>query len=94
MKQCLACSGLVPESLDACPNCAVQRSSGLKKVVAAAGLIALAGVASGCPMPVYGIACALPQVDGGSHGCVDECSTLLADGGVTDGGCYVREGEP
>jgi hypothetical protein len=56
MKQCLDCSGLVPPSLDACPNCAVDRRAG-RKLVVVAGLIALA--ATGCdrcgtPMAVYG----------------------------------------
>ena len=56
MKQCLACSGLVPPALHACPNCELDRRSG-KKLVVVAGLIALA--ATGCdrcgtPMAVYG----------------------------------------
>jgi hypothetical protein len=77
MKQCLACSGLVPESLDSCPNCAVTpRGSVLKKVVAAAGLVALAGTVSGCPMPVYGIACTA------TNGCFGDCSATLSDGGA------------
>lgn len=54
MKQCLACSGVVPESLDACPNCAIDRRPNLLKV---AGLVAL--MTTGCPeravpVPVYG----------------------------------------
>jgi hypothetical protein len=54
MKQCLTCRGLVPESLDACPNCAIDRRPSLLKV---AGLVAL--MTTGCPernipVPVYG----------------------------------------
>ena len=56
MKQCLACSGVVPESLDACPNCAIDRRPNLLKV---AGLVALMTTGAGCPernipVPVYG----------------------------------------
>jgi hypothetical protein len=56
MKQCLACRGVVPESLDACPNCAIDRRPSLLKVV---GLVALMTTGTGCPernipVPVYG----------------------------------------
>lgn len=81
MKQCLGCRGLVPEALTTCPNCAVQPRSGAKVLMAAAGLVTL--VATGCiATPVYGIACTAKQLDGGTHGCFGECTTLLEDGGV------------
>ena len=93
MKQCVACRGLVPESLSQCPNCAVAPRSSLKKVV---GLVAL--VASGCsaPTPVYGIPCTSRQLDGGNNGCPGDCSTLLDDGGVPardpQNSCYKPDG--
>ena len=81
MKQCSGCRGLVPENLDACPNCLVERGPGLKVFVAAAGMVAI--VASGClATPVYGIACTSKQYGGGNNGCPGECTTYLADGGL------------
>jgi len=81
MKQCLGCRGLVPEPLQECPNCVTERGLGLKVFVAAAGMVAI--VASGClATPVYGIACASKQVDGGHNGCFGDCNTLLDDGGL------------
>jgi hypothetical protein len=85
MKQCLACSGLVPSTLHACPNCEVDRRSG-KKLVAIAGLIALA--ATGCdqcgtPMAVYGGPPPPPpvtkKIDAGAPAV--ELPTEKADGG-------------
>ena len=92
MKQCLACRGLVPESLDACPNCAVTPRR-LKKLV---GLVALVGAAATSCVPVYGAPCALRQVDGGSNGCFGQCDTLLEDGGTPakdpQHECFVPDG--
>ena len=82
MKQCLACRGLVPESLSSCPNCAIApRSSALKKMAVATGLVALVGGAMSC-VPVYGAPCTSRQVDGGTNGCFGDCNTLLEDGGT------------
>lgn len=96
MKQCLDCRGVVPEALEACPNCAVApRGGGLKVVAAAAGLVAL--VTSGCiATPVYGIPCTSRQLDGGNKGCYGACDTFLEDGGNPandpDTGCVRPDG--
>lgn len=86
----------MPQSLETCPNCEAAPRSALKKVAAAAGLVAL--VASGCsaPMPVYGIPCTSRQLDGGNNGCIGDCSTYLDDGGVPardpQNSCYKPDG--
>lgn len=95
MKQCLGCSGLVPEGASGCPNCAVSRGGVVRKLVVAVGSFA---VASGClAVPVYGAPCTQKQVDGGSNGCGD-CDTLLVDGGDpakdTSSYCFVDGGTP
>lgn len=96
MKQCLGCRGLVPESLESCPNCAVERRTGLKGLVAAAGVVALVASSCGVPMPVYGIACTSKQFDGGHNGCPGECTTLLDDGGLpardSSNSCFKADG--
>jgi hypothetical protein len=40
MKQCLGCRGVVPETVQDCPNCQAERRPGLKVLVAAAGMVA------------------------------------------------------
>ncbi|MBL8923127.1 MAG: hypothetical protein JNJ54_30030 [Myxococcaceae bacterium] len=81
MKQCLSCNGLVPDTLDVCPNCAVTRRKKGLKVVAAASLVSLALSNCGSQMALYGVPCTSKQVDGGNNGCLGACDTLLPDGG-------------
>ena len=95
MKQCLGCSGLVPEGASGCPNGAVSSRGVITRLAAAVGGLI---VASGCLMhPVYGAPCTQKQVDGGSNGCGD-CDTLLVDGGDpakdSSSYCYVDGGTP
>ncbi len=95
MKQCLGCQGLVPEAFEACPNCAVERRSSFKKLMAAASMVAI--VASGCiATPVYGAPCTSLQIDGGNDGCPGGCTTRLADGGAPArdpmNSCYQADG--
>ena len=94
MKQCLGCSGLVPETFESCPNCVLER--GVKKLIATAGLIALAATGCEVPTPIYGIACTSRQLDGGNKGCPGECTTLLDDGGVpardSSNSCFKADG--
>lgn len=75
MRQCQACSGLVPEALDACPNCLVtERRTGLRSI-AMRGLVALAvSSCGGTQMALYGAPCTV------QNGCID-CTTLRPDGG-------------
>ena len=80
MKQCLGCSGLIPDPIEACPNCAVNtRRSGAKGLAVAAGVVVLVG--SSCTFTaIYGEPCTAKQVDGGTSGCWD-CASTLSDGG-------------
>jgi RNA polymerase subunit RPABC4/transcription elongation factor Spt4 len=57
MKQCRSCQGVVPASLDSCPNCAVSSRTrgGLKAV--ALGFVAIA-VSNCSQMALYGAPCA------------------------------------
>lgn len=96
MRQCLGCSGLVPEGSSGCPNCAVSSRGVVKKLVVAVGSLA---VASGClAVPVYGAPCTQKQVDGGQNGCYGDCDTLLVDGGDPkkdpENYCFVDGGTP
>lgn len=100
MRQCLGCNGLVPESSSSCPNCEVTaKKHGLvRKVVVATGTLAL--IACGiAPAPAYGVPCASKQVDGGTNGCIGECTTLQSDGGdprknPADTACFTDGGTP
>lgn len=90
MRQCQVCSGLVPESIDACPNCAVTEKKGGLRSVALRGLVALA-VSSSCgtQMALYGAPCTV------QNGCID-CTTTLPDGGSPkkdpSSPCYAPDG--
>ena len=53
----------------------------MKKLVAAAAVIALAATGCGSPVPVYGVPCTSRQFDGGTNGCLGDCNALLDDGG-------------
>lgn len=81
MKQCLACRGLVPASLDGCPNCAIDRRRSLLKV---AGLVAL--MTTGCPernvpVPVYGAPPPPPAAEKARQPEPVPVATEKADGG-------------
>lgn len=92
MRQCLGCSGLVPEGASGCPNCAVSSRGVVKKLVVAVGSLA---VASGClAVPVYGTSCTAEQIDAGQ--CDAYCHIPLVDGGDpkkdTENPCFIPDG--
>lgn len=73
MRQCQVCSGLVPESVETCPNCVVTaKRSGLRSL-ALKGLVALTVSSCGTPMALYGAPCTA------QNGC--DCNATLPDGG-------------
>ncbi|MBL8909635.1 MAG: hypothetical protein JNM17_02920 [Archangium sp.] len=74
-RQCLGCSGLIPDGVN-CPNCEVSRRGGLRTLVVA-GTIAVASL-SACPQPVYGAACVSKPLGDGGFVC---CNFELPDGG-------------
>jgi hypothetical protein len=100
MRQCPRCSGFVPGSVNACPNCAftprARRRGGLFLTWIAAGSTMITGCAC------YGIPCAGTKLPNGTikdgagneRVCLD-CTEKIADGGTlgSDPG-YVAECHP
>ncbi|MFT3707684.1 MAG: hypothetical protein QM817_08455 [Archangium sp.] len=98
MKQCLGCSGLVPEGIERCPNCEVSAVSRGLRTLVTAGTIAITSLAACAAQPVYGAPCVSKQVDGGNNGCILACDTLQADGGDPrrdpNNACFTDGGTP
>ncbi|MBL8909634.1 MAG: hypothetical protein JNM17_02915 [Archangium sp.] len=99
MRQCLGCSGLVPEAVENCPNCEVSALARGVKTLVTAGTIAITTLAAcAAPTPVYGVPCVSKQIDGGNNGCIGSCDTLLSDGGDPrrdpSNSCFTDGGTP